>query len=474
MMPFDNNTTKLILNQFYKIFNINILMNKCFNKCNDSGLKYTNYGVSNKILQSKILTTNGKQKIPYSNSKTNTINATILSGDFEKNKNLLLCLKYKLYIRYLTPLLDKNKNLNNVLNNIINSLTEDQKDNIYEKYKIPAPVIQPEVEYTLGKTYYMVTRTITNISGDKISYFIYKNYTEYDRFIPTYYYIFNFSDPTNLNMIDFSNNSTTATKSFSFSVNKDSKEFADPTYVIRDIVNNTITLKIPFNFEHSRLFIYNKNAKYLNERYSFNTLDFISIDLNAVRQNKPISSCNNSNENSILNNIPFKPSNYIVPYENKNAVVCLNQSSILTGIPYKGLHLHIYNIDDRTNVLFYSNQIYGLYNGTYYLYIPQMYEIAFLNKTQETNFVISGIEGRYNTRQLYIDGIQDLEYSNGNYNFYYGYIKITINGSFQPISMYTSRYGYLGGFKRFVYRDVCESFTKIFKSNIDDINLLNY
>jgi hypothetical protein len=352
-------------------------------------------------------------------------------------------------------------------------LTQDQKDNIYEKYKIPAPVIQPEVEYTLGKTYYMVTRTITNLLGDKISYFIYKNYTDFDTFIPTYYYIFDFSDPTNLNMVDFLNNSTTATKSFSFSVNKDSKEFADPRYVIRDFVKNTITLKIPFNFEHSRLFIYNKNTKYLNERYSFNFLEFISIELNAVRQNKPILSCNNTN-NDTINNTPFKPSNYKIPYENKNSVVCLNQSSILTGIPYNGLRLHIYNIDDRTNVLFYSNQIYGLYNGTYYLYIPQMYEITFLNNNQEINFKISGVEGKYKTRTLYINGISDVEDFDGFYDFYYGYIKIIINGPFEPISMYTSRYGYLGGFKRFIYKDTCESFTRIFKTNIDDINLLNY
>ena len=451
-------------------------MNKCFNKCNDSGLKYTNYGVSNKMMQSKILTTNGKQKIPYNNSKTNTINATILSGDFENNKALLLYLKFKLYMRYLTPLLDKNKTLNDMLNNIINSLSQDEKDKIYEKCSVPTPVIHPEIEYTLGKIYYMVTRTITNISGDKISYFIYKNYTEDDRFIPTYYYIFDFSHPTNfIDITDLSNNikSIKSSESFSFSVNKDSKEFADPSYVIRNSVTNTVTLKIPFDFEHSRLFIYNKNAKYLNERYSFNSLEFISIALSSVRQNRPILSCNNPNDNNIIDNVPFKPPRYIVPYKNRNAVVCLNQSSIVTGIPYQGLHLHIYNIDDRTNILFYSNQIYGLYNGIYYLYIPQMYELAFLNKTQETNFEVSGVEGKYNTREININGISDVDYD-GSYNFYYGYITITIKGSFQPISVYTNRYGYLGGYKRFVYKDSCESFTRVFKTNIDDINLLNY
>jgi hypothetical protein len=453
-------------------------MNKCFNKCNDSGLKYTNYGVSNKMLQSKILTTNGKQKIPYSNSKINTINANILSGDFEKNKELLLCFKYNLYIRYFTPLIDKNKNLPDMLNNILNSLTDDQKDKIYEKNKnIPTPVIHPEVEYTLGKIYYMVTRTITNISGDKISYFIYKNYTEDDRFIPTYEYIFDFSDPTNSTSVkDLSNNiiNIHSKNSFAFSINKDSKEFADPSYVIRNSASNRVTLRIPFDFEYSRLFIYNKNAQYLNERYSFNSLEFISIELSAVRNNRAILSCNNPNNNNIIDNIPFKPPKYTVPYENRHAVVCLNQSSIVTGIPYRGLHLHIYNIDDRTNILFYSNQIYGLYNGTYYLYIPQMYELAFLNKNQENTFTVMGVEEReFNTRVLPITGISDVDYD-GYYNFYYGYVKIIISGSFQPISIYTNRYGYLGGFKRFIYKDACETFTRVFNSNINDINLLNY
>ena len=34
-------------------------------------------------------------------------------------------------------------------------------------------------------------------------------------------------------------------------------------------------------------------------------------------------------------------------------------------------------------------------------------------------------------------------------------VKIEIKGSFQDISLYTLMYGYLGGYKRFVYTDKC-------------------
>jgi hypothetical protein len=78
-------------------------MKKCYAQCNTGGLKYTN-GVSTKMMQSKMINTNGKQKIPYSNSKTNTIKTIILSADYKANMNLLLCLKYSGYIRYFEPL----------------------------------------------------------------------------------------------------------------------------------------------------------------------------------------------------------------------------------------------------------------------------------------------------------------------------------------------------------------------------------
>lgn len=103
-----------------------------------------------------------------------------------------------------------------------------------------------------------------------------------------------------------------------------------------------------------------------------------------------------------------------------------------------------------------------------------MYELAFLNKNQETNFSVTRVEGKeFTSNERIIDQLGDTEI-NGTYNFYYGYVKITVNGSFNPISMYTFRYGYIGGFKRLIYDEKCERLVTNFKTNINDINLLNY
>ena len=443
-------------------------MKKCYAQCNTGGLKYTN-GVSTKMMQSKMINTNGKQKIPYSNSKTNTIKTIILSADYKANMNLLLCLKYSGYIRYFEPL--KNNKLVEMLNFIIQfMLTADQRDLIYERI-IPNIIIPPIPVYEFGKKYYVVTRTIIADNGDNVSYFIYKNYTEYDRFIPTYEYVFDFSDPTNT--ITVNNKQIYFGNSFAFSINKDLKEYTNTVY--RDTENSTVTLKIPFDFQYSRLFIYNRDTKYIDERYTLggNILEYISIDLKSVRQSNQGTKCPGSEDKETYV-VPFNPPKYISPYENRNPIVCLAQSNILTAIPYRGLHLYINNIEDRTTILYYSNNIYALFNATYYIYIPRMYELAFLNKNQESNFSVSNVEGKeFTSTERIIDQLNDTEIE-GTYNFYYGYVKITVNGSFNPISIYTYKYGYLGGYKRLIYEERAANLVTNFKTNVNDINLLNY
>ena len=75
-----------------------------------------------------------------------------------------------------------------------------------------------------------------------------------------------------------------------------------------------------------------------------------------------------------------------------------------------------------------------------------MYQLAFLNIDQSSNFVYSGEDKK--KIQDYVIGTES---ENGLYNFYYGTIKIEIKGSFSPISIYTLQYGYLSGYKRIVY-----------------------
>jgi hypothetical protein len=90
-----------------------------------------------------------------------------------------------------------------------------------------------------------------------------------------------------------------------------------------------------------------------------------------------------------------------------------------------------------------------------------LYQVAFLNKNQETNFKYSGLESRKNTD--IVDGTE----ADGTYDFYYGTIKIEILGSFRPISMYTLKYGYLDAKSRIVYDDT------IIINRVDEPELIN-
>ena len=103
-----------------------------------------------------------------------------------------------------------------------------------------------------------------------------------------------------------------------------------------------------------------------------------------------------------------------------------------------------------------------------------MYELTFLNKNQESNFSVSNVEGKeFTSTERIIDQLSDTEIE-GIYKFYYGYVKITVNGSFNPISIYTYKYGYLGGYKRLIYEERAANLVTNFKTNVNDINLLNY
>jgi hypothetical protein len=64
----------------------------CNKKCNEVTKKHN--GVSTKMLQAQMVKSSSNRRITYNNSHTDNINSIILSGNFEKNKDLLLCYKY--------------------------------------------------------------------------------------------------------------------------------------------------------------------------------------------------------------------------------------------------------------------------------------------------------------------------------------------------------------------------------------------
>jgi hypothetical protein len=423
-------------------------------KCRDSGLKYTN-GLSNKMLQSAIINTNGKNKITYNNSKTNTINAIILSGDYNSNRKLLLSLCYRVYIQYFEPLSILYPNIVNMLNQIILDLSDTEYKNVFQAWGVP-PVTEPlKTAEIIKKTYYVVSNNIK----ENVSYFIFKNMTMYDTFLPTFSYRFDVSDPSNkFNELSFSPEKD-------YIPYKHIERIGDPGID----VSACVIITFPFDISYTKLYIYNsaleKNS--INRIHSYTiggyTLEYIPIYNDAVSI-KSISKCKNNN-NIPYTEIPlfvqpYIPKKYDIPYIETNPTVCLTQSSLLSINPYNGLSIIIYDISNINKSLFYTLNFYGVsLGGVYYINVPKIYQLAFLNKNQTDNFVYTPLDPTKSTTAEVIGTDND-----GTYNFYYGTIKLEVKGSFQAISIYTLRYGYLGGYKKIVYTDKCADILTTFSN----------
>jgi hypothetical protein len=427
-------------------------MSTCYKKCRESGLQYTN-GLSTKMIQSSIINTNGKNKGTYNNSKTNTINASILSGDYNTNKKLLLTLCYRTYIKYFEPLSILYPSIVDVLNQIIINLTDAEYNKVFETKKLPTPIVPLKTAEIIKKTYYVVTNNIK----ENVSYFIFKNMTMQDTFLPTYSYKFDVSDTTNRNTI------------LSFSHERDYNEYSHIQRIGIPGVDTSacVILTFPFDLTNNTLYIYNKalTSNVINKLYAYKiggyTQENITIILNTVSA-KIISRCK-GNEDVLLAIQPFIPKDYVIPNRDEfTPIKCLTQSSIFTVNPYNGLNIHVYDIKDKTSSLFYNSSFYGLsIGGEYYIHVPKAYQVAFLNKNQTNNFMYSGDSNKKITGEVL--GTEN----DGIYDFYYGTIKITINGSFQDMSLYTLMYGYLGGYKRFVYTDKCADVVNSFGTKPD-------
>ena len=407
----------------------------CNKKQCDDGITKKHNGVSSKMMQSKMVKTNGKHRIGYNNSNIDNINSIIIEADYAKNKSLLLCFKYVVYMRYFEPLAIKKPSLMIMLNYILDNLSIDEYNSVYN---IVQPIITEVVpDINIKKTYYVVTRQMTakTATTELIKYFIFKNYSVEDTFIPTYSYVFNVEDPTNDGM------------DLSFSPNMDLNEYKYVTKIgTPGTFGATIMVTLPQDISYNKLYIYNNNDPIGSFKYRYGgfTLNYLNILLESVSDKQPTVRCSKIPYSTIS---PVTPRIYTTDIVSENKTVPLEQTSILTGITFNGIHLFIYELNNKEGALFYTSQLYGLNIGVYYLYVPRVYQLAFLNVNQETNFKYSGLESR--RASDIVDGTE----ADGIYNFYYGTIKIEILGSFRPISMYTKKYGYLDGKSRIIYDD---------------------
>ena len=407
----------------------------CNKKQCDNGITKKHNGISTKMMQSKMVQTTGKHRVSYNNSNTDNINSIILAADYERNKSMLLCFKYVVYMRYFEPLAIKYPTLMIMLNYILDNLSLTEYNSIYG---IVEPIVTEVVpNIIIKKTYYVVTRQLTakTAKTELVKYFIYKNYSSEDTFVPTYSYVFNVEHPSNDGM------------DLSFSPNMDGIEYKYITKVgIPGTYGATVMVTLPQDISYNKLFIYNNNdvVDSFKYRYGGYTLNYLNILLESVADKQPTIACSKIPYSAIS---PVKPRIYTTDIVSEIKTVSLEQTSILTGITFNGVHLFIYELNDKSPALFYTNQLYGLNIGIYYLFVPKVFQVAFLNKNQETNFKYSGVEIKKDT-----DTVLGTE-ADGTYDFYHGTVIIEIVGSFQPISMYTKKYGYLDGKSRMVYDD---------------------
>jgi hypothetical protein len=406
----------------------------CNNKQCSSDITKKHNGVSTKMLQSQIVKTNGKHSISYNNSASDNINLIILSGDYDKNKKLLLCYKFNAYVNLFKPLSINKPELMIMLDKIISNLTLEEYNTVYG-IKLPiVPEIKP-IDIIIKKEYYVVTRAMNESS----SYFIFKNYAGDEPFVPTYSYIFNLEDETNIGT------------ELSFSLDKNDNEYKNIKRSDTKAGNKGayILLTIPQDISYNKLYVYNRLETRIDtvfnipSLYKYNlwgfTLSYINIQLDTVTI-KRITRCPNTPMPKVETIIP---KSFDMNINTTTTIKHLTQSSILTSIIYNGVHLYIHDIYDKTPVLYYTNFKFALNIGTYYLFVPPMYKLAFLNANQTSNFMYEGS----NMSTHNVLGTD----ADGTYNFYSNTIKITIKNSFQPISIYTLNYGYLDAKNKIIF-----------------------
>jgi len=394
------------------------------------------------MLQAQMIKTNGRYQYKYSNSKTDTINAMIISQDYDKNKMLLLSLSYDRYIRYYQPL-SVQYNLGLMLSTILSNLTPDEAATIYctEPVVIPPPEPPPVKE----KTYYVVTRFINPTTR----YFIFKNYAPTDSLIPSYEYTFDLSDPTNKK---FTIGDIVYDTILSFSYNKGDPELTTPIVTYTGTPGepgSIVTLVVPKDIKYDTIFPFNSGEPDPYRKYNLSgyTVESFYVQLNAFSQLKK--SCDTLNQ-SIPPNTP-----YIYVYNDKYyELVLLTPSSMIYVYDYNGPTLSMRDIKSRENMMGIAFRKFGLYKDrTYYLYVPKIYALALLNKNQTSNITYTGSTGRKQSASVYGTGND----TDGDYDFYYGTIEITVTGSFQPISFYTLNYGYIHAYQILVYSDEAAS-----------------
>lgn len=362
---------------------------------------------SSKMLMSKMIQI--KSAITNNNSRVVTYYKIILSLDYSANKQLLLALRYKLYMQYANNTAScgvpnpKQDQILYMVEYIISNLTLDEKDliyNIIQPVIIPEPIIDVT---TITNTFHVVTKTENN------TFFIIKNYIN-ETFSTSKNYLFNLEDPSNLDT------------SFCLSINQDGIPVDGITYFLKPGTPGArMQIKISSNPPFYGLFIFNKNvAKKYQYFWGYNN--------------------------------PFIPVSFSTPIYTISFIILPTESQCTLSVyEFNGPKYYIMPNNKSQYMNGSNNNAYSFYYGTYYLSVPKLYAVALLNNDISNNIYYSGDITK--SFKAYISNTT----SDGLYTFYYGIIKISVWGEFPPLSLYSYLYGYLNAYNTILFNNNAES-----------------
>lgn len=394
----------------YMVYRYNC--NKKKEICNKSIYSYPSNQLSTKRIQADMIRTH--TKLTYDNSRLKTTYNFMLGLDYVINRNLLFKYKYKLYTRYLNNLLQgnitvkKKDDLYNMLDELVSSLTIPEYNFVFELTP-PPPVVIPDIIVDSNYTFYVIQR----IMPDR-KYFIIKNLNTNFLLEPLTFYTFDVSDPSNLN-----------TK-LSFSDDKYSGiPYRGVEYISTPGTEGAkVILTIYKDISTLRLYVYNAMNDYPIIQYKWGySVESIAIHLD------------NSLVETITNFllINARQYSYLSVYESSGPKFSIND----TILPVVFIEFNQYH--------------YSFTYGTYYLDIPKTYASTLLNKGYEDSIIFIGDPTKKFTEPIYETSLATKNMTTvqeGNYDFYYGRVQMTIYKPFRvDLSFYSRTFGFMGGIK---------------------------
>ena len=382
--------------------------------------------LSTKRLQATMIKNN--KKITYHISRLKTVYNLMLGLDYVINRNLLFQYKYTLYTRYIGDLVRGNltqqtkQDLMNMLQVLVASLTPIEYNFVFQ-ISPPTPEIIPEVFLDSTYTFYVVHRIMLNRS-----YFIFKNISSNFLFEPRYFYTFDVSDPSNLNTkLSFSEDENTGIS------------YSGIEYISTPGTPGAkVILRISKDVSSLQFYIYNEVEPNLLLKYKWGySLKRILIHIdNSVVQSPVNFLYVNSRQYS-----------YVSVYESNGPKFSLND--YLNPIVFLELNQYCYNVT----------------YGTYYLDIAKTYAATILNKGYEDSVIFIGDSDKKTTRYVYETRLATQEMTTlqeGNYDFYYGRVKMIIYKPFAvDLTLYSQSFGFMGGIKLIKFREVLDKADKV-------------